>query len=127
MDSIIFDLDGTLWDATEASLKAWNEVIKNYKEIERELTKKELESIMGLQIEEIGMRLFPNVPKERQQKILGECAERECIYLIEKGGRLYDNVVEVLNLLSKKYKLFIVSNCECGYIEAFFKYHKVDK
>ncbi|WP_376752442.1 HAD-IA family hydrolase [Rummeliibacillus suwonensis] len=27
--------------------------------------------------------------------------------------------------LSKKYKLFIVSNCQQGYIEGFFQYHKL--
>lgn len=26
---------------------------------------------------------------------------------------------------SKSYPLFIVSNCQCGYIEAFLKYHKL--
>ena len=29
--------------------------------------------------------------------------------------------------LSKKYKLFIVSNCQDGYIQCFFKAHKLEK
>ncbi len=51
----------------------------------------------------------------------------ECKQLAELGGRLYDNVEEVLKVLSSKYKLCIVSNCQSGYIEAFFEYHKLDK
>ena len=40
---------------------------------------------------------------------------------------LYAKVEETLKELSKKYKLFVVSNCQDGYIECFFKAHKLDK
>jgi phosphoglycolate phosphatase len=127
MDSIIFDLDGTLWDSTDVVLVAWNEVVKKYKQIENPISKKDLESIMGLQVKEIGRKLFPNVGEDVQQRILKECCERECGYIEKQGGMLYDHLEEVLHILSQKYKLFIVSNCQCGYIEAFFKFHKLEK
>lgn len=31
---------------------------------------------------------------------------------------MYDGVVDTVKKLSEKYPLFIVSNCQCGYIEA---------
>lgn len=51
----------------------------------------------------------------------------ECHHLAEQGGMLYEKVGEVLKVLSKKYKLLIVSNCQSGYIEAFYEYHKLQK
>jgi phosphoglycolate phosphatase len=34
---------------------------------------------------------------------------------------------EVLQALSEKYELYIVSNCQEGYIEAFYAYHGLEK
>lgn len=39
----------------------------------------------------------------------------------ELGGNLYAGVVDVLNRLQKEFPLFIVSNCQSGYIETFLK------
>jgi phosphoglycolate phosphatase len=127
MDSIIFDLDGTLWDPTEIVVTAWNNVLSKHKEINKKITKEELEAVLGLQVEEIGKKLFPQLDEELQRQILSECCEVECQYLGQLGGRLYDHAERVLKTLSDKYKLFIVSNCQDGYIETFYKFHKLDK
>lgn len=127
MDSMIFDLDGTLWDPTEVVSSAWNHVLKGYKDIKDEITKEHLKGVMGLQVKEIGRKLFPDLEEDLQQKILKECCELECHYLAKQGGKLYDQLEEVLKALSYNYKLFIVSNCQSGYIEAFFHFHKLDK
>jgi phosphoglycolate phosphatase len=47
IDSIIFDLDGTLWNSTEVVVIAWNDVLQEYKEIKNKITKKDLESSDG--------------------------------------------------------------------------------
>ena len=39
--------------------------------------------------------------------------------LLKEGGTLYPNTRETIINLSKKYKLYIVSNCVKGYIESF--------
>ena len=41
-DSFIFDLDGTLWNATVSICKVWNSVIKEYPEIKKEITQRGL-------------------------------------------------------------------------------------
>ena len=128
IDSIIFDLDGTLWDATYSILDVWNNVLKNnYQEINKVITIEEIQSIMGLTSEEIVERLLPNVDKKLGLEIFDECAAAECDYLRVNGVKLYEKVEEVLDELKKKYKLFIVSNCQCGYVEAFLEAHKLEK
>lgn len=82
---------------------------------------------MGLQIQDIGNRLFPYLDENVREKVLTECCELERVYLEERGGQIYENVEEVLQALSQKYKLFIVSNCQHDYIETFYQYHKLDK
>jgi len=126
MDSIIFDLDGTLWDPIESVLEAWNNVINEHNQLKAGITRKHLEGTMGLQMKEIGKRLFPELNEEERERLLKDLSRHEIPHLRKHGGSLYSHVEEVLVELSKKYKLFIVSNCQDGYIEAFYEYHGLD-
>ncbi|BCB03915.1 HAD family hydrolase [Bacillus sp. KH172YL63] len=127
MDSIIFDLDGTLWDPIESVLEAWNRVIIENSKLKDGLTREHLEKTMGLQMKEIGQQLFPELDEDEREQFLNDLSTHEIAHLQDHGGQLYNNVEEVLDRLSKKYKLFIVSNCQAGYIEAFYKYHGLDR
>ena len=49
------------------------------------------------------------------------CCQEEHNALEETCGILFPKLEETLKELSSKYKLCIVSNCESGYIETFFK------
>ncbi|GAA0462423.1 HAD-IA family hydrolase [Alkalibacillus silvisoli] len=75
----------------------------------------------------LGEKLFPNLNEEVQKQVLKECCEQENVYLEQQGGHLYKNVVNVIEKLSQRYKLYIVSNCQDGYIEAFYKYHGLEE
>ncbi|TYS60345.1 HAD family hydrolase [Bacillus infantis] len=127
MDSIIFDLDGTIWDSIDTVLVAWNSVIKEDDRKEGKLTRKDFEGTLGLQMDEISRRLFPDLTEEQRQQLVEECRKAEAHFLGIHGGELYENAEKVLEELSQKYKLFIVSNCQEGYIEVFYKYHKLEK
>lgn len=127
MDSIIFDLDGTIWDPIDTALKAWNSCIKEFSQIKSELTRADFEKTMGLQMHDISKKLFPNLSDDLRKQVITQCCHIERRYIKKQGGNLYPNVEEVLDKLSKKYKLFIVSNCQDGYIESFFEFHKLEK
>ena len=127
MDSVIFDLDGTLWDSTEAIVKSWSIALAECEGLVSHITKQAIQGVMGLQMQELGEKLFKSESPERVKEILEKCMKIECEYLLEHGGDLYEALETTLAVLSEKYKLFIVSNCQSGYIEVFLKYHKLEK
>ncbi|WP_347860928.1 HAD family hydrolase [Salimicrobium sp. PL1-032A] len=127
MDGIIFDLDGTLWDPVDTVKDAWNEAILSKRPEEKKLNREDLEGIMGLHIEEVGEKLFPHLGKEEREEIIRACFDAETEVIRKQGARLYPGLEETLQQLSKEYALFIVSNCQDGYIEAFYEAHGLEK
>ncbi|MBD5137572.1 MAG: HAD family hydrolase [Lachnospiraceae bacterium] len=127
-DGILFDLDGTLWNATDAIRISWNMAVKNFSELkDRELTGEELKGVMGLPMNEIAKKLFPALNSDKQLEVLEKCCEVENNYLAEHGGILYPELKETLEYLCRSYKLFIVSNGQSGYIQSFLKAHDLKK
>ncbi|MBU9673915.1 HAD family hydrolase [Planococcus sp. CP5-4] len=126
MDSIIFDLDGTLWNSLDVVLKAWNEALEE-SGAEGNLTKEDLRGVMGLQAHETREKLFPHLSDEQHRTYTEKASELESTYLRKQGGQLYSGVEHVLDRLAQQYNLYIVSNCQEGYIESFYAYHELDK
>jgi len=125
-DSIIFDLDGTLWDSTGNVALAWQAALNNVDYIDEDMTRERVRSITGMTYDAIFDKLFPNLTPEQRAEVQALCGKHELEILHEKGGELYAGLDSALAHLSKKYKLFIVSNCQSGYIEVFFKISKME-
>ena len=119
-DSIIFDLDGTLWDSTRNVAIAWQTTAKRFEGIiKEEITAKTVESICGLTYDDIFEKLFPYLDNEQRLNFQRTCSVLELEVLNKTGGDLYPHLEETLKYLAPKYKLFVVSNCQSGYIEIF--------
>ena len=119
-DAIIFDLDGTLWDATAGITAAWQEVIDSEK-IDVKLPREAVKGCMGLPMDEIFLRLLPNIGDGLRAKMQQKCQQYENEYLSRHGGVLYPNVEQTLSALKNiGYDLYIVTNSQDGYVEAFF-------
>ncbi|MDM5206517.1 HAD family hydrolase [Cytobacillus kochii] len=127
VDSLIFDLDGTLWDSRKTVADSWNIVIRKDAEVKKELTVADLKATMGLRMHEIMERLFPYLSREKRESLLEELSKEELGHIRNYGGTLYPKVEETLSELAKTYQLFIVSNCQEGYIEAFYEAHGLEK
>ena len=112
-DSIIFDLDGTLWNSSKPICEAWNIILDRHKEIVREpITIEELGQCMGLPMYDIAAKLFPDEKEEVRNALMDELCEFENGYLEKMGGVLFPELEATLKELKTKYPLYIVSNCQ---------------
>lgn len=120
---IIFDLDGTLWNTSETIVPIWNEVLKSHSETDKQLTVAEMNGYMGKTLEQIARLMLPKLGPKKAMSIVCECCDVEQGYLKKVGGKLYDNLAETLKQLKEKHSLYIVSNCQDGYVQAFLDFH----
>jgi phosphoglycolate phosphatase len=118
-DSIIFDLDGTLWDSTANVALAWQTAISKVDYLNEEMTVERVKSITGMTYDSIFDTLFPTLNTEQRKEVQALCAISELEILHTRGGELYQELEQTLKYLGTKYKLYIVSNCQSGYIEVF--------
>ena len=123
-DGLLFDLDGTLWDSVDAICVSWNRALERLApEYAGAVTRQGLEPCMGMLLEDILRRLAPGLTQDRMGPVLDQVLAEENAYVAAHGGVLFPRVPETLAELAESYPLFIVSNCQAGYIEAFFQAH----
>ena len=117
--NIIFDLDGTLWDSRNQIVNAWKSVFPdiNVSSVD------ELNNLMGKTTEDFMNFLFPNCDKTEAINNMDKLEKAEVSYLNINGANVYTNTINTINSLSSNHKLFIVSNCQSGYIESFLTYY----
>ncbi len=121
MDGLFFDLDGTLWDTTEHIAEAWNQGLEEKTDLEKRVTASELKSLFGKPVDEIFLILFPEYDKKQRKElelILYEYQQRR---LETAGDAVFEGVMDGIKELAKKIPIYIVSNCQAGYIEVFLR------
>ena len=116
-------MDGTLWDSAEGVAAAWTEIVQKEYDKERVISLKDVQGVMGLTMDKIADIFFPDLEKTKRQALLDRCCVYENEYLSKHGGILYPDLEDTLKKLQKDYDLFIVSNCQVGYIESFLEYY----
>lgn len=122
---IIFDMDGTLWDSAGQVAESWNLAAEKMGYKRKPITTDDMQGVMGKTMDVIAQILFPDAEGAYRDQILEACCEEENTYLREHGGILYPQIRETLEILKKDYHLYIVSNCQAGYIEAFLDYYSL--
>jgi len=124
---VIFDMDGTVWDSSEGVAKAWTVKIHEAGFTDKSVTKEDIQSVMGKPMDVIADTLFTYTEKGPERDALrSSCENYENEYLTENGGILYEGILETWAKLKEMgYHVYIVSNCQAGYIEAFLTYYKI--
>lgn len=124
IESIIFDMDGTLWDSAENVAAAWNKAVSGLSELsEKRFSADDIRGVMGLTMDAIAARFFPDASEQTRAEILRRCCDIENDYLRVHGGGIYPDTAAATARLAKRFRLFIVSNCQAGYIEAFLDHY----
>lgn len=123
---LIFDLDGTLWNTSEVSARAYNDVLRRDGRSRAVITPEMIRHEFGKTLATIADDLFPEFTPEVRMQLMSLCDHSNNVFLFESGGTedlLYPGVRSTLEKLTQKYglKAYIVSNCEAGYVEGFLR------
>ena len=121
---IIFDMDGTLWDSAKQVADAWSTI--TVPRLGRKVTQEDMYRTMGMPMDELAKAIFPDHELSELLPIMEVSGKVENDYLKKHGARIYPDVMETIELLAKTYPLYIVSNCQSGYIEAFLEYYHLE-
>lgn len=122
--ALFFDLDGTLWDALTKIKDSYNLTMKN-NNLPYSFSLKDVQGIMGLTpLETVKVFFKDDLNEKEGLELFKKMFLDELIYLKSNPGTLYQNEINVLNELNKKYDLFIVSNADKGYIETYLNVSK---
>lgn len=124
-DSLIFDLDGTLWDAVQTYSDAWNLFfVRN--SIPLETSKSELNDLMGMEERQFLEIMLPEFSPDLRKEYYEQIVQIQYELIDRQGGLIYEGVLDGLQKLAERYALFIVSNCPERTIEHFVQFAGVE-
>lgn len=119
-DAIIFDLDGTLWDASAVSANAWSKALRKLG-VDIRPDADAIKRVSGLPFDQcVEILCGPQAKSIPGLKDLLDEAEHE--EFAAAGGALYPGVLEGLENLRREYPLFLASNCQAWYLDAFYRH-----
>ena len=120
-DSLIFDMDGTLWDAADTYVASWNAGLQK-ENIDKTISRDDLGHMIGWEKRKVLEHVMPDFSEEKQERIFNTINDFRSELIPEMGGILYEGIKEGLAELSTRYKLFIVSNCPENLITQFMNW-----
>ena len=117
-EALILDIDGTLWDSRALVAEGYNIRLKAEGLQHLCVDAGVLKPLFGKVMTEIADVILASIPEADRYDLMERCMATENKYLEENPCHIgYPGIRETLAELSKKYRLFIVSNSQCGYPE----------
>ena len=117
-ESLVFDIDGTLWDSRALVAEGYNIQLKQEGLAHLCVTAEDLKPLFGKVMTEIADVILATIPEEKRYDLMERCMATENQYLHDNPCEIgYPGVRDTIAQLSKRYRIFIVSNSQCGYPE----------
>ncbi|MBQ8833553.1 MAG: HAD family hydrolase [Oscillospiraceae bacterium] len=117
-ESLIFDIDGTLWDSRALVAEGYNIQLKKEGLDHLCVTAEDLKPLFGKVMTEIADAILASIPESERYDLMERCMDTENRYLFENPCDIgYPGIRETMAKLAQKHRLFIVSNSQCGYPE----------
>ena len=79
LDSIVFDLDGTLWDTCAVCAIGWNNVIRRHSIQFREVTPEDIRRIAGKPHPQCVREIFTGLPEDEINLLTVETAREDAV------------------------------------------------
>ena len=116
--ALIFDIDGTLWDSRQIVADGYNHHLASIGRQDLFVTADYLKGLFGKPMTEIADIMLVSIPVPERYEVLQACMEEEHRFLEKDPCNIaFPGVKETLAKLKEDYRLFIVSNAQCGYPE----------
>ncbi|MEO6850690.1 MAG: HAD-IA family hydrolase, partial [Mucilaginibacter sp.] len=112
-------------DSTGNVAIAWEAARMQVDYVPEAITRERVRSITGMAYDVIFEVLLPDLDTQKRDAFKALCAKSEIETLHAIGGNMYPGLEDSIKYLAGKYKLYIVSNCQNGYIETFFAHSPV--
>ena len=120
------DIDGTLWNTTGVVAKAWNKAIADCGFDADQVNASGLQKEFGKPMNVIADDLWPALSQGQKDLLMKQCCVREQEALKENHEDIsYPAVRDTIKALAQKFRLYIVSNCQSGYIELTMEKNKI--
>ena len=117
-ESLIFDIDGTLWDSRALVAEGYNIQLKQEGLDHLCVTAEDLKPLFGKVMTEIADVILASIPEKDRYDLMDRCMKTENDYLFANECNIgYPGIRETMAELAKTHRLFIVSNAQCGYPE----------
>ncbi len=124
--AVIFDMDGTLWDAVDNIAVSWNAALRSIGIPDVVVTRERIIGLMGQTMDRFAEALLPMYAPEEGMEILQQLEQVENGYLCTHGAKLLGDVEETFRRLREMGCFVgIVSNSQSGYIEAFLEHYHI--
>ncbi len=124
IDALIFDMDGTLWDAVDTYAAIWNAAIDSLAVQCSHVTYDDVVVLMGKPLDAIFQTLVGDACPNREA-FMAELVRFQNELLPKMGGKLYPQVRETLARMKQRIPLFMISNCMQVGLDNFLDYTKL--